>query len=74
MFLAHKGGELAADSIIEGFESNDFSAAQLGKHGPEFMEGIDALRKLVYAFYAPSFSIAEFLKQYPEHQEDLVHL
>ena len=74
MFLALKGGELAADSIIEGFEINAFSAAQLGKPGPEFMEGIDALRKLVYAFYAPSFSIAEFLKQFPEHQEDLVHL
>ena len=74
VFLALKSGELAADSIIEGFEINDFSAAQLGKHGPEFMEGIDALRKLVYAFYAPSFSIAEFLKQFPEHQEDLVHL
>ncbi|MEE8129382.1 MAG: hypothetical protein V3T48_03790, partial [Vicinamibacterales bacterium] len=57
-----------------GFETGDFSAAQLGKHGPEFVEGIDALRKLVYAFYDPDFSIAQFLRQFPEQQEDLVHL
>lgn len=74
VFLALKGGELAADSILEGFEIDDFSAAQLGKHGPEFARGIDALRKLVYAFYAPGFSIAQFLKRFPEHQENLVHL
>ena len=74
VFLALKGGELAADSILEGFARDDFSAAQLGKHGPEFIEGIDALRKLVYAFYDPDFSIAQFLRQFPERQEDLVHL
>lgn len=74
VFLALKGGELAADSILEGFEIDDFSAAQLGKHGPEFVEGVDALRKLVYAFYDPDFSIARFLKRFPEQQENLVHL
>ncbi len=74
VFLAFKGGEMAADSILEAFEKNDFSGARLGKHGAEFVAGIDALRKLVYAYYDADFSIAQFLKQYPEQQEGLVHL
>jgi len=69
-----KGGEMAAESILDAFEANDFSAARLGKHGPAFVEGVDALRKLVYAYYDPDFSIAGFLKQYPEQEENLVHL
>jgi len=28
----------------------------------------------VYAYYDADFSIAQFLKQYPEQQEGLVHL
>ena len=57
------------------FANDDFSAARLGQvTGPEFVAGIDALRKLVYAFYDPEFSIAGFLKQNPEQEENLVHL
>lgn len=74
VFLAFKGGELAADSILDAFEANDFSAARLGKHGPEFVAGIEALRKLVYAYYDPDFSIAQFLQEFPEQEENLVHL
>lgn len=74
VFLALKGGEMAADSILDAFAAGDFSAARLGQHGPELVAGIDALRKLVYAFYDADFSIAEFLKRNPEQQENLVHL
>jgi len=74
VFLALKGGEMAADSILEAFAADDFSAARLGQHGPELIKGIDALRKLVYAYYDPDFSIAEFLEQHPDQQENLVHL
>ena len=71
VFLARKGGELAADSILAGFETDDFSAAQLGKHGPELVAGIDALRKLVYAFYDRGFSFGKLLRKYPEWRGDL---
>ena len=74
VFLALKGGEMAADSILDGFAHDDLSGARLGQHGPEFIAGIDALRKLVYAYYDPEFSIAGFLKQNPEQEESLVHL
>lgn len=66
VFLALKSGEMAADAIHEAIENNDFSAKQLGKWGPEFLPGMEAIRKLVYAFYSKNFSFAQFLKQNPE--------
>ena len=74
VFLALRGGEFAADSILEAFENDDFSGAQLGKHGPELVRGVEALRKLVYAYYDPDFHFAEFLKKFPEQRDNLVHL
>jgi flavin-dependent dehydrogenase len=74
VFLALRSGELAADAILEAFEKDDFSAAQLGKHGGEFVGGMNSLRKLVYAFYDPGFSFGEFLRRHPDQKESLVHL
>jgi flavin-dependent dehydrogenase len=74
VFLALRSGELAADVILEAFENDDFSAAQLGKHGPEFVGGMNSLRKLVYAFYDSGFSFGEFLRRHPDQKESLVHL
>jgi geranylgeranyl reductase family protein len=74
VFLALKSGELAADSIIEAFERDDFSGNVLGRHGDEYVEGMESMRKLVYAYYDDDFSFAGFLKQHPECHGDLVHL
>ena len=74
LFLALKSGEMAADVIIKAFEKNDFSEAQLGSFGPAFVEGMEAFRKLVYAFYTKEFSFARFLSEYPEHQGGIVDI
>ena len=74
LFLALKSGEMAADVIIEAFEKSDFSEAQLGSFGPAFVEGMEAFRKLVYAFYTKEFSFARFLSEYPEHQGGIVDI
>ena len=74
LFLALKSGEMAADVIIEAFEKNDFSEAQLGSFGPTFVKGMEAFRKLVYAFYTKEFSFARFLSEYPEHQGGIVDI
>ena len=74
LFLALKSGEMAADAIIEAFEKNDFSEAQLGSFGPAFVDGMEAFRKLVYAFYTKEFSFARFLSEYPEHQGGIVDI
>ena len=74
VFLALKSGEMAADAIHEAIEKNDFSGAQLGKWEAEFMPGMEAIRKLVYAFYSKEFSFAKFLKQHPECIQGVVDI
>jgi flavin-dependent dehydrogenase len=74
VFLALKSGELAADAIADAFKKNDFSAARLGRHGEDYVAGMEALRKLVYAYYDEGFSFQEFLEKFPGCREDLVNL
>ena len=74
VFLAMKSAEFAADAVIETFEKDDFSAARLGQYGPRYVEGMEAMRKLVYAYYDEEFSFAKFLKTFPECRETLVDL
>lgn len=74
VFLALKSGEMAADAIHAAFEKNDFSGKQLGRFALDFISGMEAIRKLVYAFYTKDFSFAKFLKQYPECKKDLVNI
>ena len=65
VLLALKSGELAADAIIDGFKIGDTSAAQLGRWGATFNEGVDRMRRLVCEYYA-GFSFGKFVKNYPE--------
>ena len=74
VFLALKSGELAADCIGEALAEGDLGAEKLGAFGPGLVEGIEAMRKLVYAFYTPGFSFADFVREHPEHGERLVDL
>ena len=74
LFLALKSGEMAADTINEALEKEDFSAAQLGRFGTDFVAGMEAIRKLVYAFYTKDFSFARFLKRFPECQQGIVDI
>ena len=74
VFLALKSGELAADSIHAALAEGDPSAARLGEHGPRFAAGMEAMRKLVYAFYEQDFSFAKFLARFPEQRLNIIHL
>lgn len=74
VFLALKSGEFAADSILDAFDHQDLSAARLGRHGPRYLEGMEAMRKLVYAYYDERFSFAELLRRHPECRDELVNL
>ena len=74
LFLALISGEMAADAIIEAFDENDFSEAQLGSFGQKFVDGMEAFRKLVYAFYTKEFSFGRFLSEYPEHLGGIVDI
>ena len=50
VLLALKMAELAANSIHDAFENNDFSGKRLGQFQEKLDEGIESMRKLVYAF------------------------
>ncbi len=74
VFLALKSGEFAADAIDEGLEAGDLSADRLGAFHPKLGRGVDAIRKLVYAFYSEGFSFAKFLRANPDQKDNLVSL
>jgi flavin-dependent dehydrogenase len=73
VLLALKSGEFAADAIVEGFEKGNTSAAQLGKWGDAFSEGVDRMRRLVCEFY-DGFSFGNFVRHYPDHRGSITDL
>ena len=73
VLLALKSGELAADAIVEGLAKGDTSAAQLGKWGPAFNQGVDRMRRLVCEYY-DGFSFGNFVRNYPDLQGTVTDL
>jgi flavin-dependent dehydrogenase len=74
VFFALKTGEMAADAIVEGFQTGDLSATQLGKWTNEFKQGAQWILKLVGAYYTNEFSFGQFMKSYPGHEGNLTDL
>ncbi len=73
VLLALKSGQLAADAIAEGLATGDTSAAQLGKWGPGFNEGVDRMRRLVCEYYE-GFNFGNMVRQFPEMRGTLTDL
>jgi flavin-dependent dehydrogenase len=74
VLLALKMAELAADSIHDAFQHDDFSAARLGQYQAKLDRGIESMRKLVYAFYNDGFSFSGFLRKYPDERTHIINL
>ncbi|HLO00130.1 MAG TPA: NAD(P)/FAD-dependent oxidoreductase [Pyrinomonadaceae bacterium] len=74
VLLALKMAELAADSIHDAFNNNDFSGARLGQFQGKLDRGIESMRKLVYAFYNEGFSFAQFLQKHPDQRVNIINL
>ena len=74
VLLALKSGELAADTICHGLTKGDISGAALGAFAEEFLAGMRAFRKLVYAFYDRRFNFADFLKAHPECRQGVIDI
>lgn len=51
ILLALKSGALAADAIAASLERGDTSGAALGAWGPDYVAGLERMRKLVCGFY-----------------------
>ena len=69
--LALKSGSLAADMIRAAFEAGDFSAERFTEYGRVMREGLENMRKLVYAFYDQGFSFRVLTNKYPELAGDI---
>jgi flavin-dependent dehydrogenase len=66
VMFALKSGMLAADAIKAAFDAQDFSADRFTEYSRQLREGIENMRKLVYAFYDPNFSFRKLTNKYPE--------
>jgi len=64
VLMALKSGQMAADAISEGLTKGDTSASQIGKWEPDFVAGMDRMRRLVCEFY-DGFSFGRFVQRHP---------
>lgn len=66
VMLALKSGVLAGETVHEGLVKGDLSPEQFTDYGSTIRQGVENMRKLVYAFYDPNFSFREIIKRYPD--------
>jgi flavin-dependent dehydrogenase len=65
VFLALRSGEMAGHAVDRALSVGDFSAGQFTDYGRELCKGIEAMRRLVYAFYDHNFSFKKLIMKYP---------
>ncbi|MDZ4406226.1 NAD(P)/FAD-dependent oxidoreductase [Prosthecobacter sp.] len=66
VMLALKSGVMAGEEIHRGIVSGDLSPEHFATYGATIREGVENMRKLVYAFYNPAFSFREVIKRHPD--------
>jgi len=66
LMLALKSGVLAGETVHEGLLANDLSPARFTNYARTLRQGIENMRKLVYAFYDLNFSFRDLTTKYPE--------
>jgi flavin-dependent dehydrogenase len=66
VMLALKSGQLAAEAVHDGLVAGDLSPARFASYGATLRQGVENMRKLVYAFYHPEFSFRDVMKAHPE--------
>ena len=71
LMLALKSGVMAADEVHEGLVSGDLSAIRFTGYATLLRQGIENMRKLVYAFYQPNFSFRLLTDKYPDLAGDI---
>ncbi len=71
VFLALQSGVMVGDAVDAALTAGDTSAGRFAAYGDELCNGIEAMRKLVYAFYDTSFNFGRVLKKHPELKGDL---
>jgi flavin-dependent dehydrogenase len=71
LMLALKSGVMAADAVHEAIVARDFSPARFANYAATLRQGIENMRKLIYAFYNPNFSFKDVIMKYPDVAGDI---
>lgn len=71
VMLALKSGVLAGETVHEALAAADFSPGRFAPYGTLMRQGVENMRKLVYAFYNPDFSFKEVVEKRPEVAGDI---
>ncbi len=71
LMLALKSGVMAGETIHEGLLANDLSPARFAEYGRSLRQGVENMRKLIYAFYNSNFSFRALTDKYPHLAGDV---
>ena len=71
LMLALKSGVLAGESVHAALAAGDLSPDRFAAYGATLRQGIENMRKLVYAFYNPAFSFKAVIEKYPDAAGDI---
>ena len=71
VYLALTTGSMAADAVEEALAAEDVSAERFLDYGTRVCQGIEWMRKLVYAFYDEDFRFGDVVSRYAEVRRDL---
>lgn len=66
LMLALKSGVMAGDEVHRALVEKNFSPQRFDAYAQFMRQGVENMRKLVYAFYDPKFSFKQVIDKYPE--------
>lgn len=66
LMLALKSGVMAGDEVHRALVEKDFAPQRFEAYANYMRQGVENMRKLVYAFYDPNFSFKQVIDKYPE--------
>ena len=66
VMLALKSAMLAGEAVHQALVDDDVSPQRFADYTRLIREGVENMRKLVYAFYEPNFSFKDVIMKYPE--------
>jgi flavin-dependent dehydrogenase len=66
VMLALKSGTMAGEETRQAIVERDFSTERFTTYGRYIRQGVENMRRLVYAFYHPKFSFRTLTNKYPD--------
>ena len=71
LMLALKSGVMAGDAVHAALAANDLSPKMFTEYATALRQGIENMRKLVYAFYDANFSFKDVIMKYPDSANEI---